>query len=67
MAGGIQRRGGKKNRKWGRNSRAPGDAGQWGRTFQNKLNRVNRDRAKSGKGPLAHLAGYDHIGKPEGR
>ena len=49
------RRGGKKNRKWGRNRRKPGGALQARRTHNNKLRRVNRDRAKSGKPPLPAL------------
>ncbi len=46
---------GKKQRKWGRGFRKPGALMQARRTYENKLRRVNRDRAKSGKPPLAGL------------
>lgn len=37
------------------------------RSYANKLNRVNRDRAKSGKPALGALSGYDPItGYPDG-
>ena len=36
------------------------------RAYENKLRRVNRDRAKSGKPTLFYLEGYDPAtGKPE--
>ena len=53
------RRGGKKHRKHGRATRKPGAARQYKRTYDNKLRRVNRERAKAGAPPLKTLPGYD--------
>lgn len=47
--------------KVGRQKRSPSGQNQWKRTYRNKLNRINRDRAKSGKDPLTYLAGYNIV------
>lgn len=52
---------GKRNRKIGRSARKPCNRMQYFRTYTNKLARVNRDRAKSGKPALASLSNYDAL------
>jgi len=52
---------GKKHRKHGRNKRNGRNVRQRARTYQNKLDRVNRDRLKSGKSKLTILSGYNPI------
>ena len=53
--------------KVGRSKRKPGRLeDRFLRAYANKLRRVNRDRAKSGKPPLKTLAGYNSLtGKPD--
>lgn len=50
-----------KAQKVGRQKRSASGQNQWKRTYRNKLNRINRDRAKSGKDPLTFLAGYNIV------
>ena len=57
------------SRKVGRTRRSPmrGER-RFKRAYENKLRRVNRDRAKSGRGPLYALPDYNlSTGVPEGR
>ena len=49
MAGGVQRRGGKKNRKWGRNGRKPGAGRQAQRTERNTIRRIRRDLERAAR------------------